>query len=530
MPDETVTAAEPGVGTPNVERDIEDEEEKEAEQARDVEKGGVPVATGAEEVSGGKEERDPNMISWDGPDDPLNPQNWSFGQKWAAMGIVSVFTFMSPLSSSMVAPALPQISRDLGITGDPTLSSMTLSIFVLGFAVGPLVLGPLSEIYGRVRVLQLANLFFLIFNIAGGFAQSKGQMMAFRFLSGFGGGGPIALGGGVLGDMFLPEQRGLAQALYSLGPLSGPAIGPMISGFIVQSIDWRWIFWITSIVDGVIQVLGLILLRETYAPKLLGDKVRRLKRETGNDKLYSVYDKHDRSMRAILSRGMVRPFIFLGTEPLCQIIGTYMALMYGVLYLLLTTFAELWVTEYGESSGIAGLNYLAIGAGYTAGSQIGAWLIDATYRRMKVKNNDIGLPEFRIPIILVSAPISVLGLILYGWTAQYKVFWFVPDLGVFIYGMGTLSAWLAIQTYLVDTYTLYAASAIAATALYRSLLGFAFPLFANQMYAAMGQGWANTMLAFITLIIGVPAPLVFLKYGHKLRERSSMARKSRIIR
>ncbi|KZT56967.1 MFS general substrate transporter [Calocera cornea HHB12733] len=442
----------------------------------------------------------------------------------------SVLTPRSPLSSSMVAPALPQIARDLSITGSPTLISMTLSIFVLGFAVGPLLLGPLSEIYGRVRVLQAANLFFLIFNLAGGFAQTKGQMMAFRFLSGFGGGGPIALGGGVLGDMFLPEQRGLAQALFSLGPLSGPAVGPMISGFIVEKIDWRWIFWITTIADGIVQILGLFFLRETYAPKLLGDKVRRLRLETGNTKLYSIYDREDRSMRAIVTRGMIRPFVFLGTEPLCQIIGTYMALMYGVLYLLLTTFASLWVVDYGESSGISGLNYLAIGAGYTAGSQIGARMIDVTYRRRKAKNNGVGLPEFRIPIILVSAPVSVLGLILYGWSAQFKVFWFVPDLGIFIYGMGTLSAWLAIQTYLVDTYTLYAASAIAAAALYRSLLGFAFPLFANQMYAAMGQGWANTMLAFITLIIGVPAPLIFLKYGHTLRARSPMARKSKIIR
>jgi len=156
-------------------------------------------------------------------------------------------------------------------------------------------------------------------------------------------------------------------------------------------------------------------------------------------------------------------------------------------------------------------------------------MIDRTYKRMKAKNNGVGLPEFRIPIILVSAPVAVLGLILYGWTAQFKVFWFVPDLGIFIYGMGTLAAWLAIQTYLVDTYTLYAASAIAAAALYRSLLGFAFPLFANQMYAAMGQGWANTMLALITLLIGVPAPLIFLKYGAVLRARSKMARQSKIM-
>ena len=92
----------------------------------------------------------------------------------------------------MVAPALTSISREFGITNEVE-SQLMLSVFVLAYAIGPLFLGPLSEEYGRVPVLQLANLVYLIFNIACGASRNKGEMIAFRFLSGFGGSAPLAV-------------------------------------------------------------------------------------------------------------------------------------------------------------------------------------------------------------------------------------------------------------------------------------------------------------------------------------------------
>lgn len=122
----------------------------------------------------------------------------------------------------MTAPALNVIGEDLGIN-DKIEKSLTLSIFVLAYAIGPLLLGPLSEIYGRVLVVQIANLFFLVFNIACGFAQTKGQLIAFRFLSGLGGSAPLSIGGGVLADVWHSEERGKASSIYSVAPLLGPA-------------------------------------------------------------------------------------------------------------------------------------------------------------------------------------------------------------------------------------------------------------------------------------------------------------------
>ncbi len=127
----------------------------------------------------------------------------------------------------MVAPSLSAIGAEFGVTND-AVSSLMLSIFVLAYAVGPLFLGPLCEVYGRVHVLQIANLFYFVFNLACGFAKSSGQMLAFRFLSGLGGSAPLVIGGGVLADCWRPEQRAKAVAVYSLAPLLGPAIGEFL--------------------------------------------------------------------------------------------------------------------------------------------------------------------------------------------------------------------------------------------------------------------------------------------------------------
>jgi hypothetical protein len=164
--------------------------------------------------------KDANLVDWDGPDDPLNPKNWSKGRKWAATLVVSSFTFISPVSSSMVAPAIAIISRDLHITSTAE-QQLVLSIFILAYAIGPLFLGPMSELYGRVRVLQLANAFYFVFNLACGFARTSSQMMAFRFLAGLGGSAPLAIGGGLLSDCWRPEERGKAISIYSLAPLLG---------------------------------------------------------------------------------------------------------------------------------------------------------------------------------------------------------------------------------------------------------------------------------------------------------------------
>ncbi|KAK7694477.1 hypothetical protein QCA50_001663 [Cerrena zonata] len=157
--------------------------------------------------------------------DSANPRNWRPGRKWAVTAIVSAYNFISPLASSMMAPALPNIAEHYHMTNQ-TLISMTLSVFLLSFAVGPLFFGPLSEIYGRAWVLHGGNLAFLAFSIGCAYSPTANSLIAFRFLSGLAGSAPVACGGGSISDMFNERDRAAAMSLFSLGPLIGYVVLP----------------------------------------------------------------------------------------------------------------------------------------------------------------------------------------------------------------------------------------------------------------------------------------------------------------
>ncbi|RDW59035.1 hypothetical protein BP5796_11959 [Coleophoma crateriformis] len=465
---------------------------------------------------------DPNLVGWAGPADPDNPKNWLPRRKWAATLIMSSFTFITPVASSIVAPAFNAIGTEFHISSQLELSLM-LSIFILAYAVGPLFLGPLSEIYGRVIVLQLSNLVFLVFNLGCGLATSKNQMLAFRFLSGLGGSAPLALGGGVLSDLFTSDERGKAVSIYSLAPLLGPAIGPIAGGFMVERTSWRWIFHATTIADALIQVLGVFLLQETYPPVLLDHKKKSLIKETGNLELYTEFDHPNRTIWKTLRISLTRPFILLGTQAIMQVLAVYVAYLFGLMYLVLSTFPKLWETRYNEPVGIAGLNYISLGLGFFLGTQICAPLQDRIFRVLKTRNNGVGKPEFRVPLMVPASFMVPIGLFWYGWAAQAHTHWIVPNIGTTISAAGIYLGFLCIQTYLVDSYPRYAASAIGAATVLRSLAGFGLPLFAPYMYKALDYGWGNTLLGFVAIALGWPAPVLLWKYGESLRNRSSFA-------
>jgi len=243
-----------------------------------------------------------------------------------------MFTFISPVSSSMIAPALKQVGNDLHV---PTgfRQSMLLSIFVLAYAVGPLFLGPLSEVFGRTKVLYLAYLFFLIFCLACGFAQTEGQFLAFRFISGLGGSAPLAIGPGVLADLWPAEERGKALGLYVAGPLLGPAIGPIAGGYIAEYTTWRWVFWSIAIYTALMQIAGLFALQETYAPVLLARKAAKIAKAAkaaGTDNNLSLQPTHTTlPLPQLVRRALKRPFYLLATQPIIQALTLYQLYLYG---------------------------------------------------------------------------------------------------------------------------------------------------------------------------------------------------------
>ena len=196
---------------------------------------------------------------------------------------------------------------------------------------------------------------------------------------------------------------------------------------------------------------------------------------------------------------------------------------------------------YGESTQISGLNYIALAIGYFLGSQITSRVNDWLYARLKKRNNGKGAPEFRVPLMFGCAVLLPIGFFWYGWSAEARLHWIMPDIGAAILAGATIVGYQAIQTYVsvnlnlepneqgltllqvIDAYTKYAASAVAAITFLRSLAGFGFPLFAPNLYESLGYGWGNSLLGLIAILIGVPAPLLFWHYGARLRGNSQYA-------
>ncbi|KAJ9638196.1 hypothetical protein H2199_006883 [Coniosporium tulheliwenetii] len=446
----------PGAEDFNKEIDIEKcELSPRTSQSSPIDETGVPA-----------EAADPNIIGWNGDDDPENPLNWPSSKRWGTVAIVSAFTFLTPLGSAMFAPGVPQIMEEFGSSSE-LLAGFVVSVYVLGFAFGPLVVAPLSEI---------TNLDMLI---------------AFRFFAGSVGSAPLALGGGSIADTISREQRGTAMALW----MSGPTVGPIIAG--------------------VITVAGMVLMKETYGLAILNHRVARLKKETGNLNLKSSLDS-GLSPKDLFLYSIVRPSKMLFTSPIVFLLSLYVAVAYAYLYILFSTFTSIFVSSYGFSTGAAGLTFLGLGIGSVIGQVLTTVWGNRTVQK-HIRKGDFE-PEHRLPLMYPGAVAMPIGLFWYGWSAEFQTHWIVPIVGTGIVGFGLLMLFMAPNTYLVDVFTLHAASAMAACTVMRSVFAAVLPLGGQKLYNALGLGWGNSLLGFIATAL-IPIPFLFVKYGKKIRTK-----------
>ncbi|KAJ7512747.1 major facilitator superfamily domain-containing protein [Mycena galericulata] len=320
-------------------------------------------------------------------------------------------------------------------------------------------------------------------------------------------------------DLFSERDRASAMSIYTLGPLIGPVIGPICGGFIAQTVGTRYIFVAIAGSCAFAGILGIPLLRETYAPVIrrrigLGssdaEKLGDHPVDARSDKLYFLWVN------------LIRPFMILSRSFICFILSLYMSFMYGIYYLMFATFPNFFGETYGFSTGIGGLAYIGLGIGFFLSTFIGARPGDRMYRYLAEKNGGKGTPEMRIPALFIGSLFVPIGLFWYGWSAQAKIHWIMPIIGSGIFGFGMMATFLPITLYLVDTFT-YAASALAAATVFRSLLGFAFPLFGQQMFDTLGLGGGNSLLGGLAIVLGIPFPVYIYYYGEAIRMRSPLS-------
>ncbi|KAJ5366385.1 hypothetical protein N7541_000326 [Penicillium brevicompactum] len=469
------------------------------------------------------EGKDPNLVEWDGPDDPENPQNFSSLRKWVITLTMSSMTMWITFASSVFSTATQVTAKEFNVSTEVMVLGTSLCVF--GFALGPLCWAPLSELYGRRIPLFSGYAIFAIFQIPVAVAQNLETVLVCRFLMGVFGCSPLAVVGGAMADIWNPTDRAVAVALFSSATFLGPVMGPIIGGFITDShLGWRWTAWITLITSAFFGLVALCVVPETYAPVLLQNRAARLRIETKNWAYHSFLDEHKPTMSDIVTKYLFRPFQMLIQEPILVAMTIYLALVYGILYL----FFEAYPISFNEvrgwtNLGVAALPFLGILIGVILGACLIIYTTKTRFAR-KLKKHGRVVPEERLVPMMVASALLPIGLFWFGWTSSPNISWVPQTIAGIPIGLGILVIFMQGLNYIIDVYMMFANSAIAANTLVRSTVGGAFPLFATQMYKNLGVAWASSVLGFITVAM-IPIPILFFIYGAKIRAMSKFSPK-----
>ncbi|KAI4738392.1 MFS transporter [Aureobasidium sp. EXF-12298] len=462
---------------------------------------------------------DPYLVIWVS-EDPGNPLNWSKSFKWFVTMTVAMTCFATAFASSAFSGTIRELVY--GLHASSELITAGVSLFVLGFALGPLVWAPLSETIGRQYVFFATFALFTAFLAGCAGVNNIGSLLVLRFFAGSFGSSPFTNAGGVISDIFSAQERGLAITIFSLAPCLGPALGPMVGGFLGENEGWRWVQGLLAIFAGVMWILASFVVPETYAPVLLRRRAEQLSKQTGMVYL-SKFDaeRGPISAKQMVSTVLIRPWILLFTEPIVLLLSIYIAIIYGTLYLLFAAFPIVFQVHRGWSEGVGGLAFLGVAFGMFAA--IGFSLYSHKwYMAAAAKNGGFAPPEARLIIGMVGSVALPIGMFWFAWTNGPSVHWISPIMAGAPFGFGLTLVFLSVTSYLIDAYVIYAASVLAANTVLRSLFGAAFPLFTRQMYERLGIHWASSIPAFLALLC-VPLPFFFYKFGARIRARCTYA-------
>ena len=403
-----------------------------------------------------------------------------------------------------------------------TLSTFVVSIYALGFSFGPLIAGPLSEIYGRRPVLIVGNIILTACQLGCALSPNLGSVITFRFLGGIGGCASMSLASGVMADLFAIQQRGFANGISMLAQALGAGFAPVLGGFIAQQLAWRWAYWILLIGCGALTVMHWILGEESNAAVLMRRKTAQQRKAIGNMELRSAYDKDiDPALlttKAVLMTGIARPFRIMYSSPVLQLTALHQCIIFGTFFLLVSTMADLFMNTYEWDVQTSGLAYLGIPIGFIIGSLIVVRTSDALVIHLTHRNNGVFEPEFRLPPAIFYGLLAPIGLFWYGWSAEKHKHWIQPALAIVPFAVGDSGVFNSVQTYFIDATGQYAASASATFLAARCLFAVLLPLAAPTMYARLGLGWGNSILGFISIAM-IPIPFFIYRYGARLRKK-----------
>ncbi|KIW75891.1 hypothetical protein Z517_10636 [Fonsecaea pedrosoi CBS 271.37] len=475
------------------------------------------------------------LVDWYATDDPENPQNWSRGKKTIVVLQIYLYTLAVYMGSAIFTPSEPIIVEKMGVS--PNVAALGLSMYVLGYGIGPLIFSPLSEIpiIGRNPPYMITLGIFVVLSIPTAVVNSFPALVVLRFLQGFFGSPCLATGGASIGDIYSLLKLPYFLTGWAAFATAGPALGPIISGFSVPATNWHWSLWEIVWLASPVYISLLFLLPETSASNILLRRAARLRKLTGNNNLksQSEIDQEKLTVNEVVIGNLWRPAQINILDPAVLFTSLYTALMYSIFYSFFEVFPLVYATGnpgkathgYGMNGGEIGLIFLSISVGVSI-----AIALYVTYLRFvfepEIRTRGLGEPERRLIPALPASLLLPIGLFWFAWTGNNspKIHWIVPTLGVVVFTVGIFILFQCIFIYIPLTYPQYAASLFAGNDFARSSIAAGAIHFSRPLFQNLGVGSGVSLLAGLTVggIIGI---FTLWKFGANLRARSRFAAK-----
>jgi len=328
------------------------------------------------------------------PGDIENPKNWSPRRRWYITIASVLLVVNATFASSGPSGNVEGIAKQFGVSVEA--AGLVITLFLLGYCFGPLFWAPMSEFFGRRYIFYISFTLYLVFNFLCAFANNFGALLVGRFLTGTFASSPLSNVPGVLADIWAPLERGNAMALFSMMTFVGPALGPVIGGFLELKEDWRWIFYVLLWFAGICEVL-MFTIPETLPSRVLLNKARRIRKMKipGFENVTAPVEATDQSLASIFKVALTRPWkIFV--DPISFAVAIYLSVVYALLYMLFTIYPIVFRQKRGWNSGVGELPLV----GTSIGAMIGASVIFyvSSQDKKKALAGHVRRPEDRLPV------------------------------------------------------------------------------------------------------------------------------------
>ncbi|KAJ5777923.1 hypothetical protein N7520_001169 [Penicillium odoratum] len=439
-----------------------------------------------------------------------DPRTYPRNTKWFITFIVATAGMLAPLGSSIFFPSLSQVSKDLNTT--PTLTNLSISLYMLAMSICPLWWSSFSERLGRRTIYLTSLLLFVVFNILSTISDTIAMLIVMRMLMGGAAASVQAVGAGSIADIWEVHERGHAMSIFYLGPLCGPLLAPIVGGLLAQRWGWRSTLWFSAVLGGLILIFILFALPETLRvqkPMLppVDQDEDPMGRPLSRVSTQQVVKSTARWLK-LLKINFIDPLkivFYLRYIPVLLSVY-YGSIAFGSLYVLNVSIEDTFgKPPYNFSTIIIGCLYIPNSLGYFVASSFGGrWMDAIMYREAKRANRYdekgrlVFHPEDRMKEnAWLGAFLYPAALIWYGWTVDKGVFWLVPIIANFFFGIGSMLIFSMVTTMLTEFMPRKSSNGVALNNFVRNIFSCVGSLITAPLISLVGNGWLFTILGVL---------------------------------